>query len=50
MRYPNPNEPVDADMANEMKREPGRFEETAREWTRLYAAEEAGVELSGHGN
>jgi ubiquitin-protein ligase len=42
MRYPNPLDPVNADIANELRTDPDKFAETAKQWTRSYAIEDFG--------
>jgi ubiquitin-protein ligase len=34
---PNPNDPLVAEIAKELKEDKARHDETAREWTRRYA-------------
>ena len=34
---PNPSDPLDPEVANVLRTDKRKFEETAREWTRMYA-------------
>lgn len=38
LQHPNPDDPLNADIAEQYRSNPAEFERTAREWTKKYAA------------